>query len=383
MRLRALEVLKVCLPREQWTVLRLRTEEGICGWGEITGSCDDDAVAALLTRITPELARRDLLNILDCRALLTGWRYPAVRTVRSVATALSGLDQALWDITARWYRTPLYKLYGAAGVDSVPLYANLNKALWGMRSPHALMENGSAAAAAGFSTVKCTPFDEVVPTGMDVSLERGLERIEALTQAVPMGRVAVDCHQRFEGYTLARMLEQVVGRWGLPYWVEDPVPVQQDAALRRAQAAFPGIRWAAGEDSLCGRQMMEVVRQGCYEVLMPDVKYIGGPSTVRALLPVLEELGVKPTLHNPSGPIATAHSAHLSALIGCGAPMEFPFGVTDGRAQMCAPYEPIQDGRYWLSERPGIGITLSEDALRTYAQKFCDGVWKRYAGETA
>ncbi len=366
------------LPRDQWLLLRLRTVEGLCGWGEITGSCDDGAVAALLAGLEEPLRQKDLLSIRDCCSLLENWRYPVVRTIRTVSTALSGLNQALWDLTARYYGVPLYKLYGGDGVDSIPLYANLNKALWGDRSPDALQRNGAAALADGFTMVKCAPFDEVNPTRMDVDMSPALDRIQALTEAVPFHQIAIDCHQRFQGFTLDRVMEAITGRWGVPYWMEDPVPADDFASVERARMLFPTVRWAAGEDCLTPKAMLTLAKSGCYEILMPDVKYIGGPDAVRALIPVLENVNFKMTLHNPNGIIATAHSAHLSALVRSGAPMEYPYGAVDQRELMCQPSEQITGGRYRFSDRPGIGLDLSEQALVRYGAWFHDGRWSSY-----
>ena len=97
--------------------------------------------------------------------------------------------------------------------------------------------------------VKCTPFDEVIPTQMDPNMGPAMDRIQALAEAVPFAQIAIDCHQRFQGYTLERAVEAITRRWGIPYWMEDPVPADDFASMKRARASFPTVRWAAGEDS--------------------------------------------------------------------------------------------------------------------------------------
>ena len=80
--------------RDQWLLVRLQSQDGLSGWGEITGSCDDSAVASLLSDLTESLSGKNLLAIKNCCSLLENWRYPVVRTIRTVSTALSGLNQA-------------------------------------------------------------------------------------------------------------------------------------------------------------------------------------------------------------------------------------------------------------------------------------------------
>ena len=83
---------------------------------------------------------KDALLINECTSPLRKWSYPHLDTIRAQATALSGIDQALWDAMAKHYKLPLYKLYGADGRTRIPLYANLNKALRNNRSMAATLD---------------------------------------------------------------------------------------------------------------------------------------------------------------------------------------------------------------------------------------------------
>lgn len=375
MKITGVHIWKLLLPTDQWMIVTIDTDEGITGWGEVTGSCDDEGLAGILRKAGEVLAGHNPLHIEECTSCFWSWSYPVRRTIRTYAAALSGIDQALWDITAKYYGVPLYKLYGGDGKKEIPLYANLNKALWGKRSSKALQENGKAAYEAGFTMVKCTPFDEINPSCVDSHLDCSMERMKALAEVVPVERIAIDCHQRFEGFTLARMVKRVVEECGVPYWIEDPVPVYDYQAVRSISDKYPEIRWAAGEDALDYRQILEISNSQCYEVLMPDLKYIGGPSVIKALIPVLEGVGKKVTLHNPNGIIATAHSAHASALCRSNMPMEFPFMAVKDRELLAASEAVIKNGTYVFSEAPGIGVEISEDAMKEYGHRYGKHGW--------
>ena len=147
--------------------------------------------------------------------------------------------------------------------------------------------------------------------------------------------------------------------------------------MRTVIARYPQIRWAAGEDALTYNMMNQIMQSRCYEMLMPDVKYIGGPSVVKNVMAYGEGLGFKVTLHNPNGLIATAHSAHLSALSRFETMMEYPFMAVPERELLCEPMEQVHDGRYWFSEEPGIGIELKPEVFRTYGERFVNGRWDR------
>ncbi len=380
MKITDIQILRMDLPTDRWMMLVIETDQGLAGWGEITESCDDFGLAGILTGLRESLVGKDPLCIQECRRCLSKWTYPVLGSIRVYATALSGVDQALWDLAAKYYKTPLYCLYGAAGKKEIPLYANLNRAIRSDRSPEALARQGRMAVQAGFTMVKCTPFDEINPTVASPDPGKAFERMDALLGEVPIEKVSIDCHQRFTRYSLGRAVEHILKRYGNPYWIEDPVPVLDYRTIRQMNEAYPFIRWAAGEDALNLKQILTTMESGCYDVIMPDVKYIGGPGAVKALIPTVEGYGLKITLHNPSGIIATAHSAHLTALCENPLPMEFPFGAVADRHLLAGPQEIVKDGVYRFSGEPGIGVEISQEALKEYGFRFTGGRWENYHG---
>lgn len=381
MKITDVQTIKLSLPTDEWMMVVIETDQGITGWGEVTGSCDDDGLAGILEETRKQLIGKNPLHIQECTESFRKWSYPTLNVIRTYATALSGSDQALWDLTAKYYKVPLYKLYGADGKKEIPLYANLNKAIRSRREPEVLQEQGEKAIKAGFRMVKCTPFDEINPLNADNEFERAYSRMEALLDVVPIDQVSIDCHQRFSGYTLGRMVEHVVNRYGVPYWIEDPVEVSDFDTIRAMRQRYPFIRWAAGEDALTVKQIMTVMNSGCYDVIMPDIKYVGGVSAAKAVLPAVEGCGGKATMHNPNGLIATAHSAHVTAMIQDSLPMEYPFDAVKDREELCFQKELVRDGKYVLSDEPGIGVSISSQALREYGQRFFKNQWEKYNGE--
>lgn len=378
MKITGVEIYRLQLPTDNWMLVTLETNENMIGWGEITGSCDDDGLAGLIEEFKKQLIGKDPLDLMECMQLLHRWSYPALDKIRTFSTAISGIDQALWDINAKYRKLPLYKLLGGAEKRSILLYANLNKALQKNRSPEALHENVLKAKNCGFRIFKCTPFDEINPTNPNNDLTKGFERLKAVAGLVDMPQIAIDCHQRFERYTLARMVEKLLSDYGQPYWIEDPVDSQNDSALQYVQNSYPGVRWAAGEDALNFQQFYNTMKINRYEILMPDLKYIGGPSVVRSMIPFAEGVGFKVSLHNPNGIIATAFSAHLSTLSKSEMPLEFPFAAVADRELLSDPREMVRDGSYLLSDEPGIGVEISQDAMLEYALRYSDGHWSKF-----
>lgn len=380
MKITDVRILRLALPTDTWEMVAIETDDHITGWGEVSDSFLVGGLVHVLETAKSLLVGKNPLEMVSCMQPFRAWRYPVLEDVRPYAVAVSGIDQALWDITAKHYGVPLYKLYGADGVVSVPLYANLNKGLRRERQPEVLAERAYEARKAGFQMVKCTPFDEVNRDKADVDLDPAFARLHAIGTAVPFDTVAIDCHQRFDRQRLGVMVRRMMDAFGAPYWLEDPVPVFDYDAVAQIANKYPEIRWAAGEDSMGLSQILRTMQSKQYEILMPDVKFIGGPSAIKGLIPVAVASGNRVTMHNPSGIIATAHSAHLTALCGDGIPMEFPFEAVPERSQLLSLPEHIEHGSYVFSDKPGIGVEIAPEAWREFGYWYGKGEWQRLDG---
>ncbi|MFA7591979.1 MAG: mandelate racemase/muconate lactonizing enzyme family protein [Sphaerochaetaceae bacterium] len=375
MKISNVRVFRLNLPTDVWMLVSIETDIGLTGWAEITDSFNDDSLAHTVLEAKQSLIGKNPLHINECLAPFTRWTYPSREIIRYYRVVLSGIDQALWDLNAKFYDVPLYKLYGADGSTSVPLYANLNKAIRNKRDADTLKTQGELARASGFKMVKCTPFDEVSPCMSHTLLEKGFERFAALAEVVPVENIAIDCHQRFERHSLTQMADKILKDFGIPYWIEDPVEISDFTTMAIMQSRFPQVLWAAGEDSLTIKQIHKIVVSESYDILMPDVKYIGGPSTVKPIIQYAESTGFRVSLHNPNGIIATAHSAHLSALSRNDIPMEFPFKAVEDRNTLSVPKENIIDGTYVFNDSPGIGVDITKEVLKEFAFEYCENSW--------
>ncbi|MEG0615971.1 MAG: mandelate racemase/muconate lactonizing enzyme family protein [Oscillospiraceae bacterium] len=370
---------RMILPNARWIFVEIITDTGKSGWGEATDSCDEFGLANLIEEESKQLIGKNPEDVMACTDEYFHWKYPSRKIIRTYATAWSALDQALWDLSAQSKNMPLWKALGGRNTKKIPLYANLNNAIRNDRRPEALAQNGQKALSQGFKMIKCTPFDEINPSQFDASFDAGFERFDALMQYADIKQVSIDCHQRFERHNLARMCEKLLSEYGTPYWLEDPVDIQDFETMHLMNKQYPQIRWAAGEDALHLKAIYTTMKSGCYEVLMPDVKFIGGDSAVRALIPMAEETGFAVSMHNPNGPISTAHSAHLMTLCRKNVPLEYPFASVANRELLTTPTECVKDGYYHLNDEIGLGIKIADTALREYGETFINGRFCAYS----
>ena len=298
-----------------WTFIRLETDDGRVGWGEATLPGCTAQVHAHVRRLAPAMIGRN-------------WSLPTdvVDVVGTCgndvpeAAAISAIDQALWDVMAQVRGEALAKALGDPQPATIGLYANINRGT-DDRSPAGFAARAIDALASGFDAVKIAPFDNVQPEDADktdaaTKLSLGLERIAAVREAIgPDVRLLVDCHWRLTEASAHDVLREVESL--NLHWLECPVleEIANFPALRRlrGRANAMGVR-LAGCEMMIGRQGFQpFLDAGVYDVIMPDVKYAGGVRELGRIAQAAASHGVACSPHNPSGPIAHAHSLHVSA----------------------------------------------------------------------
>jgi galactonate dehydratase len=265
------------------------------------------------------------------------------------ATAFSGLNQALYDLLAKREQVPVWQLFAErAGLTSIPLYATINRALQ-TRTREEYEDIVGAAAALGFATFKCAPFEAVdTPEGGLAKSAPGIAMLSALRERFPDMAIRVDFHERFlpdDFFALIPKFE----RLGLD-WLEEPFPMGEDFTELKRRTK---IRVAAGELFWGGARFGEIASHHWADVIMPDVKHVGGFG------PLLKVLGesrgiIELSPHNPSGPISTAASLHAAVLFpDTVRSLEYAFDRAQTRR---TTGERVEGGRLYLSNAPGWGV---------------------------
>jgi galactonate dehydratase len=216
------------------------------------------------------------------------------------------------------------------------------------------------AVADGFTAIKCAPFD--VPVAGMSTLQAGLARVAALRAAVGEGvALMVDCHERVPLSALEPLLPAIALLDVT--WLEEAVPASDIAGLRRIREASD-MRIAGGEFVGESVELAPAVEQRLLDVVMPDVKHAGGLLSAAALARAFAATEVSP--HNPSGPIATAASAHLFAAVPNTAILEYAYGEVDWRPELLSGDETVRDGQLVVPTGPGLGVDLDTTNSRLH-----------------
>lgn len=346
-----------------WNFVRVDTADGRQGWGEATLQGFAAAVHDHVARLASLLEGRNLSSPVDVMEIAgTCGRDTAE------AAAISALDQAIADVLAQESGRSLAAALGTPLRGTVGLYANVNRGTVD-RSPAGFASRAREAAGRGFDAVKIAPFDGVQPNVADAArLATAIERIAAVRAAIgPEVRLLVDCHWRLSESAAADVLREIEPL--KLYWFECPLAEIEEnfPALRRlrGQANRTGVR-LAGCEMMIGRQGFQpFLDAGVYDVIMPDVKYAGGLRELLRIGAAAERHGVACSPHNPTGPIAHAHSLHLSTHLPMFPFLEFQYGESPLFFEFVAGDLPDPNtGHSQLPRGAGLGLGLGGAALR-------------------
>lgn len=379
-------------PKTNWFFVRVQTEAGRIGWGEASLNGWERVLQACLEMRAPALLGQ------RCEQALAGLLVSESVGGGLAANAIvSALAQALCDVLAQQAGLPLSRWLsghrqvvrgpvehglelvgqdkeGPAGlsrrsatVSAVMTYANINRATVD-RSPKGVATQARRAHDQGFRAFKLAPFDGLSPALCGSAegqrlVDAGLERLTAMRDAVgPDARVMADCHWRFSTEAALAVLPRLDAL--RLYWFECPITESVDGwadgrRIRRA-ARERGVLIAAAESQVGLRAFERLFENELYDVVMPDVKYCGGPLELLAIAAAAAAAGVQCSPHNPTGPICTLHSLHLSAAAAC--PMlelqvnESP--LTDELLGYAHPL--LVDGALQVPTSPGLGVCVDE-----------------------
>jgi galactonate dehydratase len=374
LRVTSFELLPVrATERTVWLFVRLRTDAGLTGLGEASDAFGfANTTKQDAARMESEL--RGFFGLIDGKSPLDigAYRQQGERVAAKgglvAATAYSAIEQALWDLAGKSLDVPTCTLFGGKLRDTLEVYANVNRAT----KPRTAAGFAAAAKAAvqdGFRAVKAAPFDGFPPKGapaaaIEAAVENGIACVAAMREAIgPQVELMVDCHSFFD-VPLAERVARRLEPQNLA-WYEEPVPperVEETLEIRRR------IRqpMAGGEILFGVAGFAPLTRNQAVHVIMPDVKHCGGLLELTRIAAVAEHDGVTVAPHNPSGPVSTAASIQVCAVLENFRLLEFQWGEVAWRHDILDPSERFENGAIRLTDRPGFGIELNETLLRTH-----------------
>lgn len=351
--------------RYPWVFLRIDTDAGLSGIGQVSSGPNSAIVAAAASRLGPLLIGEDPSRIEYLwHKLYSG--FNSLGSLGFVSALISGVDIALWDLRGKALGVPIYELLGGRFHDQLILYSNG----WfgGCSTPEQFAQAAVKTVAEGHTAVKLDPFKgghaylSRYAAGYPAEEEpAAVAIVAAIREAVGDGvEIFIDAHGRFDVPTAIRLANALA-----PYnigWFEEPIPVENAAALRQFRE-ITRVPVCVGERLYTRWQFREVLEGKLAEYLMPDIIRTGGISEMKKIATMAEAFFVPITPHDATGPITLIAGAQVMMTTPNFFRLEIAYSELPRYQEALTPPLDVRDGSFHVSDRPGLGHELRADYL--------------------
>ena len=346
-----------------WVFVKVETDTpGLDGWGEASLEWKTRAVAAAVDDLKPFILGDDPTRIEHLYQKL--YRQPFFRPGVIGLSAISGIEQACWDILGKHLGVPVYKLLGGAVRDKVRMYTHLGggemSSVYESFDATRVIDLALQVIARGYTAVKVVfvPYSEPlmgVPYVKKFAAVMGRLR-EAVGDRVD---IMIDFHGRTYPAVAIEYINAVAEY--RPYFCEEPVPPENIDALAQVRQAVR-VPIATGERLVTRHQFREVLEKQAAHVIQPDLCHCGGLLEAKKISAMAEAYYVGVAPHNPLGPIANAAALHFALSTPNFLIQEDMLADVPWRWEVVESALKTENG-YWLPcDQPGLGVKVNERA---------------------
>lgn len=348
---------------KHWLFVKLEADGGLHGWGECYTQLDRDRVIEThvqeLGRYLIDTSPFDIKHF----TFSAYTDFASKRGSMDLYSAISGIEQAMWDLVGKAVNQPVYNLLGGAFRTKLRVYANG----WASgRRPDQVAEQARATVKRGFTALKFDPFPGPWRAWIEEKDEQAaVEQVKAVREAVgPDVDILVEAHRRLAPVHAVRVAQRMEPY--RPFWFEEPVSVRDLGGLEEAKRAID-LPVVTGEELYTKAEFRDVIARRAADILNPDVCNCGGILELREIAAMAEahHLAISPHNYN-STTVGLAATLQASAGLPNFLITEYFVNFEErGRSIARAPLA-VEGGFIALPAAPGLGIDLDEDALARY-----------------
>ncbi len=377
MKIKTIELFKVP-PR--WLFLKITTEGGLIGWGEPIVEGRADTVRAAVTEMSEYLIGKNAGHIEDLWQVL--YRGGFYRGGPVLSSAMSGIEQALWDIKGKHLGVPIYELLGGPVRERMRVYAWI-----GGDRPVDVAVQARERIEAGYTALKMNGTEDMEWIDSAQKVEAAVARLAAVRETVGSGvGIGIDLHGRVHK-GMAKVLMKEFEPFK-PMFVEEPVLPENNEALLEI-ARHSSIPIATGERQYTRWGFKELLARGGADIIQPDVSHCGGIWELRKIAAMAEAFDVAVAPHCPLGPITLAASLQVDFCTPNAFIQEQSLGIHYNQGSDLLDYlaDPAvfdyHEGYVNRLTTPGLGIEINEDKVREMAaigHDWRNPVWRNADG---
>lgn len=347
-----------------YVFVKLETNQGLVGWGEGTLEGKAAAVMACVEDFKEFLIGADPMQVEHIWQSM--YIHSFYRAGPVIGSAISGIDQALWDLRGKALGQPVYKLLGG------PMHPKGVRGYYHVRAFN-LQELREVRASAKQMGVTCMKggipgYYEWIDTRS--AIKRAVGQMEMLREGLgPDIDIGVDFHAKTSPAVASVIIKEVEPLNLL--FVEEPCPPENVKAMARiTRRSTTPI--ATGERLIASYSCRELVEQGVVDIIQTDINHVGGITALWKVGAMAEQAGVSIAPHACEGPIGGLATVHVDAATPNFLVQEICSGVVAETKEkvweewLGFPAMRMVDGRFPLPEKPGLGFDLTEDKLKKY-----------------
>jgi len=344
--------------RSRALLVTVATDEGVVGYGEPMNYEHGRVVAQAIADMAEYLIGRDPRDIEDHWQAI--FRSSYSRQMPILLSALSGIEQALWDIMGKWLGVPVWRLLGGACRSRLRVYGSAGGA-----TPDECAANASRRVAEGFDAIKTTPTSHALRhIDTPATVDEIVAKIGAMRDAVGDSvDIAIDFHRAFSPAMSIKVMRELEPL--RPVFVEEPCHVENVDALVTV-ARSTSIPIATGERGATRWGFREIVEKQAAAVLQPDIRHAGGIQEMRRIAALAETHYITMAPHSAAGPVGVA--ASLQAMASTPNFLMQEFGGGDGAGLLTPPLQ-FDGGFVELPTGPGLGFDIDPDGLRAFTDE--------------
>jgi galactonate dehydratase len=353
----------------RWIFIRLKTNDGLTGWGEAIIPKRARAVVGAVEDMAANVRGADANRIEDIAQRLR--RGAFFRGGPVLATAASAIEQALWDLKGKRFGLPVHEFLGGRVRDTIRAYAWI-----GGDSPDGVVEHARERVKQGFSAVKMNATPALSPVGERATIDAAAARLGALRDAFGNTLdIALDLHGRVHRPSLKPLLREL--EQFNPMWVEEATTPENEESLVALARAAGSIPVATGERLVSRWDVKRVLDSGAVDIIQPDVS-ITGLFELEKIARLAEIYDVAVAPHCPNGPVSLAASLQIGFCAANVVIQEQSLGLHYHQGFNGLPPADLHDyladpaplttraGLFHPLSGPGLGIEMAEDTVAAH-----------------
>lgn len=371
--------IKVYTVKPRWIFIKISTDEGIDGWGEMVSGTKTKTVVAGAYELGERIIGR---NPFEIERIWQELHRSFFRGGPINGTIISGIEMALWDIKGKALNVPVYELLGGAARDRIMVYSWI-----GGDRPDDVVREAIDRRDRGFKAIKMNATEELHYIDSYAKVQEVVDRVKSIREALGEDfGIAVDFHGRVHK-PMAKVIAKALEPYH-PMFLEEVVLPENEEAFREV-ANHVVTPLATGERLYTRWEFKKLLTEGAIDIIQPDIALCGGILETRKIAAMAEAFDVAVAPHAPYGPIALAATLQVDVCTPNVFIQEQSLGIHYNKGFDLLDFVKnkeifqYKDGYLDIPTKPGLGIEIDEELVEKVSLEglnWSNPSWKNYDG---